>query len=291
MSFRTWSVALAVGLALQTPASAADKASGTVNVQKMGVITASNATAYVVRDSRHARTNQTEILLTDVAVDATELRSALDPHMAAINLDALNDRNYILLWVNAAGDVTMNATFSKTMTQFLNSTSDGLKVSWISHSAAHVEGRVYSSGPLRTMDGTSYTVDLRFAVDVPTPPTGQALLPGGGEAGRAFVAFVAAATKKNWAGIRAGSSPDALRMFDKSYNTPAENAENAADLVKAWIPTQKMKVAGGQLRGDVAILDVEGELFPGMMGLSLVKMVKTGAVWQFDRAARAGSIP
>jgi hypothetical protein len=51
-----------------------------------------------------------------------------------------------------------------------------------------------------------------------------------------------------------------------------------------------MNITGGQLRGNVAILDVEGELFPGQLGLSLVQMVKTGAVWQFDRAARAGMV-
>ena len=36
--------------------------------------------------------------------------------------------------------------------------------------------------------------------------------------------------------------------------------------------------------------DVEGELFPGTMALSLVQMVKTGATWQFDRTARAGML-
>ena len=51
-----------------------------------------------------------------------------------------------------------------------------------------------------------------------------------------------------------------------------------------------MTITGGQLRGKVAVLDVEGELFQGQLGLSLVQMVKTGAVWQFDRAARAGLV-
>ena len=36
--------------------------------------------------------------------------------------------------------------------------------------------------------------------------------------------------------------------------------------------------------------DVEGEALPGTMALSLVQMVKTGAIWQFDRAARAGML-
>ena len=36
--------------------------------------------------------------------------------------------------------------------------------------------------------------------------------------------------------------------------------------------------------------DVGGELFAGTMALSLVQMVKTGATWQFDCAARAGML-
>jgi hypothetical protein len=140
------------------------------------------------------------------------------------------------------------------------------------------------------MDGTTYTVDLRFAVDVPPPPAGVPLPAGGGDPGKALTAFLAASQKKNWTAIKAGSSADALKTFDKSYNSPAENAESAADLLKAWIPLEKMKITGGQLRGNVAVLDVEGELFPGQLGLSVVQMVKTGAVWQFDRAARAGMV-
>ena len=113
---------------------------------------------------------------------------------------------------------------------------------------------------------------------------------GGGEPGKALIAFIAASQKKNWTPIKAGSSADALKTFDKSYNTPAENAESAAELLKAWIPLQKMTITGGQLRGNLAVLDVEGELFPGQLGLSVVQMVKTGTAWQFDRAGRAGMV-
>jgi hypothetical protein len=35
--------------------------------------------------------------LTDVQVDTSALTAELDPHAVAINLDAINDRNYILL--------------------------------------------------------------------------------------------------------------------------------------------------------------------------------------------------
>lgn len=140
------------------------------------------------------------------------------------------------------------------------------------------------------MDGTTYTVDIRFGVDVPAVPAGTALPAGGGDPGKALLALLDAANKKNWPAIRAASGPNALKTFDKSYNSPAENAADAADLLKAWLPVEKMKVTGGQLRGDVAILDVEGEMFPGQLSLSLARMVKVGNAWLFDQAARAGMV-
>jgi hypothetical protein len=277
-------------LMLNPHAYAANTASGSVNVQKVGDISPKFSAGYLVRDQRNARTTQSEILLSEVTIDPAAMQNALDPHMIAINLDALNDRNYVLLFVRADGWVGMNATFSKGMTQFLNDTTGGLKAEFTARTATRIDGHVFSPSPLKSMDGTTYTVDLRFGVDVPAPPAGTALASGGGDPGKALTAFLAASQKKNWAAIKAGSSPDALKTFDKSYNSPAENADSAADLLKAWIPLQKMTITGGQLRGNVAILDVEGELFPGQLGLSLVQMVKTGAVWQFDRAARAGMV-
>lgn len=283
---------LLAGAALSMSAQtyAANTASGSVSVQKVGAISPKFSAGYLVRDQRNARTTQTEILLSEVTVDPAEVQGALDPHMIAINLDALKDRNYVLLFVRADGWVGMNATFSKGMTQFLNDTTGGLKAEFTARTATRIDAHVFSSEPLKTMDGTTYIVDLRFGVDVAAPPAGTALVAGGGDPGKALTTFLAASQKKNWTAIKAGSSPEALKTFDKSYNSPAENAESAADLLKAWIPLQKMHITGGQLRGNIAILDVEGELFPGQLGLSLVQMVKTGAVWQFDRAARAGMV-
>ncbi|HEX7793568.1 MAG TPA: hypothetical protein VF456_04415 [Vicinamibacterales bacterium] len=285
----TMLVASAV-LLVSAHARGANSASGSVDVQKVGSISPKFSAAYLVRDQRNARTTQTEILLSEVTIDPAQMEGVLDPHLVAINLDALRNRNYILIFVRADGSVGMNATFSKGTTQFLNDTTGGLKAELTARTATRIEGHVFSPAPLKSMDGTTYTVDLRFGVDVAVPPVGTALPAGGGEPGKALAAFLAASQKKNWTTIKAGSSPEALKTFDKSYNSPAENAESASDLLKIWIPLQKMTITGGQLRGKVAVLDVEGELFPNQRGLSLVQMVKTGAVWRFDRAARAGLV-
>src|SRR5262245_40341192 len=107
-------IAISVWLFSGASVFAADSASGSVTVQKLGAISPKHANAYVVRDMRNPRQTRTEILLSDVAVDVTTVRAALDPHTAAINLEPLNDRNYVLLWAAPDGSVTMNATFSKT---------------------------------------------------------------------------------------------------------------------------------------------------------------------------------
>jgi hypothetical protein len=286
------SLAFTLTIAFGTGAAIAGPASGTFKADKNGTISPKNATAYIVRDSRNARATQVELLLTDGPVDVAPIQAALDPHTAAINVDAVQDRNYVLLWVTPDGAVTMNATFSKTMTQYMDDTSGGrLKATLTTNTASRVEGRLVSTSPLTTMDGTKYSVDLKFAADVPAVTTGTPLPAGGGAPGKALTALLLAATNKNWTAIKAASGPSALKMFDNTYDTPAEKAKSTLDLLNAWIPRKKMKIAGGQLQGDTAILEVEGELFEGQLGLSLVRMVKSGAVWSFDQASRVGLLP
>jgi hypothetical protein len=270
-------------------AATAGPASGTVK-SPTGTISPTHAIAYVVRNSRHARETRVELLLTDVPVDAARLGDELDRHVVAINFEELRDRNYLLLWIGVDGAPSMNATYSKTMTQYLNDASGGLKAELTTNTPATIAGRIYSAAPLKTMDGPTYTIDVTFSADVMPAPSGAALPSGGGDPGKALTTFLAAVTKRNWPAIKAGLSPRALPMFDKDYNTPAENAASAADLFNAWLPMTRLKVAGGLLVNDtVAVLEVEGERF-GSGAMSLVRMVKTGGVWQFDQSAQAGAL-
>jgi hypothetical protein len=141
------------------------------------------------------------------------------------------------------------------------------------------------------MDGTAYSVDVKFAADVPPVATGTPLPAGGGDPGKAFSALLVAATNKNWPVIKAASGPAALKMFDNDYDTPAEKAKSTNDMLNAWIARKKMKITGGQLHGDTAILEVEGEMFEGQNSLSLVQMVKSGPAWKFEQAKRVGMVP
>jgi hypothetical protein len=267
----------------------AGPASGTVK-SATGTISPKFATAYVVRDQSSPRQTIVEVLLTDVAVDPATLREDLDRHVRAINLQELNDRNYLLLWIASDGSVRMNATYSKTMTQYLNDSSGGLKGEFTTNTGSKIDGRVYSAAPLKTMDGPTYTVDVTFSADVIPALSGTALPAGGGDPGRALAAFLGAITKKDWNGIKAGLGPKALPTFENSYNTPEENLSSAVDILNARLPIARAKVTGGiQVSPAVAVLDLEGERF-GTTWLSLVKMVKTGATWQFEESAPVGMI-
>lgn len=278
-----------LALLVSVTTAIAGPASGTVK-SATGTITVKQAVAYTVRDSRNPRTWRTEVLLTDVPVDAASLRGDLDPHVRAINFEALNDRNYLLLWINAEGMVTMNATYSKTMTQYMTDTAGGLKGEFTTNTPAKIEGRVYSPSPLKTMDGPTYTIDVKFSADVIPALTGTALPAGGGDPGKAFTALMGAIAKKNWNGIKAGLSPATLPSFEKDYNTPAENLSSAVDILKAWLPLDKAKVTGGALVSDTdAVLEMEGERF-GSRQLTLVRMTRTGAVWQFKESVTAGML-
>lgn len=155
-------------LCLVSGSAMAGPASGSVR-SKTGAITPKRAVAYVVRDDEGAAPARIEVLLTDAAIDVARLRAERDPHRAAINLETLRDHDYLLLWVAADGTVAMNATYSKTMTQYINDTDGGLLATLTSNTPQKVEGRVYSPVPLRSIDGASYTIDVTFSADVLAP--------------------------------------------------------------------------------------------------------------------------
>lgn len=247
------------------------------------------ATAYEVRDQADGRKRSLEILLAGAALDSAQLSGALDPHVLAINSEAAKG-NYILIWANADGSASMNATFAATMTQYIDDSHGSLKVEWTENSPQRIAGRVWSPKPVKPMSGESWTVDVRFAADIVRPPAGTKLPADGGEAGKALDALYRAVGKKDMAGIRAGVTPESMSSLEHDYNSPEENLKEAVEMLgDFWLP-KKHKVTGGEQRGEVAILEVEGELFPGSKWLFLVQMVHGAAGWQFAEKVPAGRL-
>ncbi len=156
-------------------ALAAGDASGTVVVMKGGTIAPTHAAAYLTRDPKDARVRIVEVVLSDQPIDAAAAVQALNPHADVINQDALKGRNYVLLWVRSGGEVSMNATFSETMTQYVEVSGGALTASLTANTLDRVAGRLSTAKPISVMDGTSYTVDLTFAADVTRLPPGDKL--------------------------------------------------------------------------------------------------------------------
>ena len=290
----SWRPAL-IGLVilfLGAPMAEAGTVTGLFKLESGGMIAPKAAAAYPVREQYDARTESVEIMLSKAPIDVVAAANALNPHIEAINQDALRQDNYILLWVTPDGRVSMNATFVATMSQYLDRTGagGGLRATLTANTPAQIAGRIFTPAPVKVMSGESYACDIRFAVDVTRPAVGTPLPPGGGEPGRAFAAVMASAQKKDWPALRDSVSEGLRKMFDADYRTPEENLQYAIDFLQTSLPRAGRKVTRGALRREVATLEVEGEMFAGQKAVYFVRMVRSKGAWLFDGATLAGLV-
>lgn len=265
---------------------------GQFKVDGKTVITPTHAAAYPVRDQFNPREMQIEVILAEGPVDTKALTEALDPHVDVINQDPVRAGNYVLLWIDPKGRVDMNGTLSETMTQYADTTHEGgLKAELTTNTKDRIAGRVYTPTPVKTLGGETYEVDVTFDVAVSRAPTGTKLPGDGGDPGKAFQALYQAVQKKDMNGIKAGVTPEVENLLFEDYYTPEENLKSAVDTLTAWLPKKNVKVTGGELRSNTAIVEVEGEIYEGRNALYLVKMVKTDSGWSLQQAAPAGMFP
>ena len=281
-----------VMLLMTAPPADAGTVTGHFTLAGGGTIAPKAAAAYPVREQYDARAESFEIVLSNAPIDAVAAANALSPHTEAINQDALRQDNYILLWVSPDGQVSMNATFGASMTQYLDRTGSGgrLRAALTMNTPTHIAGRVFTPAPVKVMSGDTYICDITFAVDVTHPAGGTLLPPGGGEPGRAFVAMLAAAKNKNWDALLDSVSLRLRDMFDADYRTKEENLEYAVDLLQTSLPRSGTKVTRGILRGETATLEIEGEIYAGQTAVYFVKMLKSRGHWSYDGAVLAGMV-
>ena len=275
----------------EVPAAGAGTVSGKFSLESGAQITPRSVAAFPVREQYDARAESIEIVLSTEPIDATGSANALNPHTDAINHDALRKDNYILLWVTPAGQVSLNATFAATMTQYLDR-SDGrgsLIADLTANTPNRVAGRVSLSTPVKVMSGESYSYDITFDVDVTRPENGTPLADGGAP-GLAFKALLAAVKKKNWPALRSGVSERLRNMFDVDYRSAKENLDFAVSSLQMSLPKTGIKVTQGTLRGEIATLEIEGEIFAGQKAVYFVRMVKNKNAWLYDGAALAGLV-
>ncbi len=282
--------ACAAFLFLYPVVAIAGEASGEFTVTKRPPIRPKYAAAFETRDQRDAHKKAVEVVLSEEPVDIAAALAELDPHTNLINQKTLFNHNYILLWVRPDGDVSMNATYSDTMTQYIEMSGPTMKTEISTNTPEKVAGRFASIKPMKTMTGDTYAIDLQFSTDVTRSPAGTKLPAGGGEPGKAYKSLQASIAKKSWSSISKGVTPKTLTAFYKDDRTEKENLDDAIETLGFRLPKTVGKITGGELRGDTAILEVEAEIFQGQNGIFFIRMVKDGPRWLFDQATRVGMI-
>lgn len=268
----------------------ASEASGQFTAGTREPIRPKYAAAFETPDQRDARKMAIEVVLSEEPIDVAAAVGELDPHTSLINQKGLFDHNYVLLWVRPDNDVSMNATYSATMTQFVEMTGDRMKADMTANTPDRVAGRVFSTKPLKMMDGTPYTIDLTFSTTVTRPPAGTKIPAGGGEPGNAYKALQAAIAKKSLEEISSNVTEKNRKSFNDPDKTAKENLDSTLETLGFWLPKKPGTITGGEIHGDRAVLNVEAEMFAGQNALFLIQMVKDGPRWVFDRATKAGMI-
>ena len=268
------------------------KVTGTFRAGKT-VISPKHAAAYRRRDRFDTRKTVTELVLSENPFDIAGAVAALDPHKFTMNDRGLSSGSHIILWISEDGKVVMNATVSQPMMVYAGSTLEEgfmnreLKAELTENTPGRVAGRVYTPKPVKVKDD-SYELDVTFSTDVAARAVDAKLPAGGGEPGKALQGLLAAMAKKDGANFKRSLSKRVVgKLYDSQYRTEAANLEFAVEMLSAELPKTDMKVVGGDLQGDTAILEVEGVTEKVKM-VYFIRMLKEGGVWTFDEAFMAG---
>lgn len=274
----------------------AQKVSGQFKTNK-AAIKPKTVVAIPVRSPKDPLKYVTALILAEGTMDVNEAFESVDPRTALINQEGMQDKNYITFWIYPDGYVTMNATFSEGMTQYIDSTkgaaggmtAESLEALFTQNTPMQIAGRIHTTKPVKSMTGETYELDVNFDTPISMPPASEKLTEGGGQPGEAFTAFLAAVKSKNWNQLQSTAS---ARVLESAYaETPAEKAASVVDSVSFLLPKGKtMKILGGMQFADKATLEVKGQMSEeaGSDALYLVRMLKEQGGWRFDSCYMGG---
>lgn len=122
-------------------------------------------------------------------------------------------------------------------------------------------------------DSADVTFDLPVESDVPRP--GVALPADGGEPGAAVIAHFTAIEKNDFKALKATTRPEQLAMIEA-----AEKSGEAREMFKMMreMSPRKVKVTGGTVDGDAALVDFEG-VEGGRTVKGIAECVRISGTW------------
>jgi hypothetical protein len=244
-------------------------------------LTMVDAYAFQKPDSFDDTKKMTVVTLVTVKLDRAALDGALDREDALDGQVRDGKGTAIQLMFGADGSLrSLNAQI-RTESGFQSfSTSGALKADLKANTAERIAGRVQSGGT-KTFSSDKYAFDFTFDIAVtPEPPPGKPLPAGGGDAGKAYVAYVAALQK--------GDVDAVARYWPKERADQLLAAKKDPDfkekfsMLKLFSP-KTVTVKGGTIRDDSADLDVVGKDADGNVMDGKVRMVREGTVWKLGK--------
>jgi hypothetical protein len=207
------------------------------------------------------------------AIDSFDLDDAITEQlrevrggMTRLSINADGGDGGLWFWVSEPSDTFNTAGFGE------------LKID--TNTAKRIEGRHWVDEPREFFDKT-YQFDLTFAADVTDANfRGDALPAGGGEAGKAYVAYVDAVKKGDVAFLRTHLGEMAEWMM------PADDEESTKSYIEglSYSVPASAKVTGGWLQRDKAVIKVEAKDSDGNNQRGVVLMAKEDGTWKQQSA-------
>jgi hypothetical protein len=276
MSTRCLLVAAAVVAAGLLPGPAAATGSGTFRSES-STLTLVDAYAYRGENNETFGGRPTVVTLTTVPVERAALDAALDREQA-LRMQLIHaDASWVELTVTPDGSSWVNAQLAVPNGSRSVSYSGVGTLELAKNDASRIEGRFFTS-PEESAGDKQF--DLRFAVDVaPDPQPGAALPAGGGAAGQAYVAYIAAIQRGDVDAMARYMAKDKADAMLAARGKP--DFKDGLDIFKLMSP-KEVTVKSGSASGTSATLEVEGKDADGNRVAGQVRMVADGDAWRVD---------
>lgn len=253
--------------ALAAGAEAASTGSGTFRFEKVTTKFVA-ACAFRIPDPLVAGKTQTVVALAERPIDCAAADAGFDP-IAAAKAQVGKASGWLSFAIEEGGGRAEGEWSSpKKDDGYPFGLGGSGKLSVTVNTASRVEGRWYTVRP-ETFFKETFEFDVRFAADVLAGSVSGTPLPkGGGEPGKVFQAYtkaIAASDKKTLQSV----------MTAEAY---AEKAPMIA--LSKDIDLKTATIVGGLVKGDAAVLEVEGASHADWKMRGRVHMVKDAGAWK-----------
>ena len=262
-----------LGLAAKTSLLlAADEGTGTFQVGKAN-FRVSNAMAYQ-REGKDPKKPVTMVVLADFKIDQVAAMDAIDPANALMTQVAKNQAGNFVMVTLASPDRCGVWAFLDTGKQ-IDLGGDSFPAKTTTSTPARIAGECFTSKPGKTLFDDVYDFHLTYDVPITAFPKASAVPAGGGEPGRVLLALVTAIGASDW---------DAARLHLREEEVPATAPKGAERMrffeVLAMNYPKSATVTGGLMKGDNAVLEIEGTDHDGKKIKGEFVMKKAAGNWR-----------